>query len=231
MATRLYTSACSVLRQIETMEQSGTMKLATVPFYFFYATSLSSFTILRLLKASTAQYMDADAKDNLFLGVSILNKISTEANDGPARLSTVLSGLWNSEKAFKDPDGTEHLTLRIRTRLAMSPVFDCIWWWREEFGGQQGAYTLSDDQPLEDQRKLDTNLAQEGLALSAPNGPPATFPEVGPVNQLHDMSSFLDDHLLAEMGWNNSNSFMCPPIAGPYGTDWYSPTDVGAFAI
>jgi hypothetical protein len=45
------------------------------------------------------------------------------------------------------------------------------------------------------------------------------------------MSSFLDDHLLAELGWTNSNTFFYPPIAGPY-DDWYSPTgDVNGFAI
>jgi hypothetical protein len=47
------------------------------------------------------------------------------------------------------------------------------------------------------------------------------------------MSSFLDDHLLAELGWTNSNSFFYPtvPMAGPYDADWYSPTEVNGFAI
>jgi hypothetical protein len=124
------------------METSGGISFKSTPFYFFYATSISSFTILRLLKASTAQYMDENAKESFFLGVNVMKRLSTEANDGASRLSQTLTQLWNSEKAFKNPDGTEYTALRIRTRLAMSSVFDAIWWWREEFGGQQGAYTI-----------------------------------------------------------------------------------------
>lgn len=126
----------------------------TTPFLFFYATAISSFSILRLLKASTAQYMDDNAKEALFLGVNIMKRLSTETNDGAARLSQILTQLWNSEKAFKNPDGTEQTALRIRTRLAMSSVFDAIWWWREEFGGQQGAYTLgAETSTMNKQRK------------------------------------------------------------------------------
>jgi hypothetical protein len=149
MVTRLYTSACSVLRHIDAMDTANIISLQSTPFYFFYATSISSFTILRLLKASTAQYMDENAKESLFLGVNVMKRLSTETNDGASRLSRTLTQLWNSEKAFKNPDGTEHTALRIRTRLAMSSVFDAIWWWREEFGGQQGAYTVG----LESNRK------------------------------------------------------------------------------
>jgi hypothetical protein len=145
MITRMYTTANIVLRQIDRMDSSGILKLANAPYYYFYATTLASFTILRLLKASTAQYMDENAKEGFFLGVNVMKRLSTETNDGPAKIAQMLTQLWNSEKAFKDPDGTEHMALRIRTRLAMSPVFDSIWWWREEFGGQRGAYTVDDE--------------------------------------------------------------------------------------
>ena len=52
--------------------------------------------------------------------------------------------------------------------------------------------------------------------------------------QYQDMSSFLDDHLLAELGWTNSNNFLYPPapgIPGPYGADWYSPPEANGFSI
>lgn len=141
MITRMYTSAVAVLRHLDHLDNAGALKLGAAPFYCVYATSLASFTILRLLKASTANYMDENAKEDFFLGVNIMKRLSTENNDGPSRISMIMTQLWNSEKAFKNADGSEHLSLRIRTRLSMSPVFDCIWWWREEFGGQPGAYT------------------------------------------------------------------------------------------
>jgi hypothetical protein len=135
------------------MDSSGVIKLSNAPSYFFYATSLASFTILRLLKASTAQYMDENAKEGFFLGVNVMKRLSTESNDGPARIVMMLTQLWNSEKAFRNPDGTEHMALRIRTRLAMSAVFDSIWWWREEFGGMRGAYTDEEKPNLQQENK------------------------------------------------------------------------------
>jgi hypothetical protein len=146
MVTRAYSSACTVLRHIDRMDASGKYKLTATPFYFVFATSLATFTILRLLKASTAEYMDENAKESFILGVSLMKRLSTEPTDGPAKLARMLEDLWKSEKAFRNPDGTEHVALRIRTRLSMSPVFDSIWWWREEFGGQQGAYTGTNDE-------------------------------------------------------------------------------------
>jgi hypothetical protein len=229
MLTRLYTSACVVLRHIDRIDSSGTIKLANAPFYFFYATTLASFSILRLLKASTAQYMDENAKETFFLGVNVMKRLSTETNDAPSRISMMLTQLWNSEKAFKNPDGTEHMTLRIRTRLAMSPVFDSIWWWREEFGGEKGAYTQDDGvAPPPDDKTLviqeDSTFSRDQLefqGLAIPN------------QQVQDMTSFLDDHLLAELGWTNSSTFagFYPPVPAPYNADWYSPTDLNGFAI
>jgi hypothetical protein len=59
-----------------------------------------------------------------------------------------------------------------------------------------------------------------------------SFPTVGPQGQISDVTSFLDDHLLAELGWTNNATIFYPPIAtGPYGTDWYSPNDVNGFAL
>lgn len=228
MLTRLYTSACVVLRHIDRMDSSGIIKLSNAPFYFFYATTLASFSILRLLKASTAQYMDDNAKETFFLGVNVMKRLSSQTNDGPSRISMMLTQLWNSEKAFKDPDGSEHMALRIRTRLAMSPVFDSIWWWREEFGGEKGVYTKEEGVvPPPDDKTLvlledptfNKELDFQGPALQNQHS--------------QEMSSFLDDHLLAELGWTNSSNYpgFYTPIPAPYNADWYSPTDLTGFAI
>jgi len=147
MLTRLYSTACMVLRHIDQLSQSY-LKLATAPFFFTFAADIATVTILRLLKGPTAQYLDFEqAKEAFLLGVNIVKRTSIEANDMANRMVMILSQLWNSEKAFRNPDGTEHTALRIRTRLAMSPIFDAIWWWREEFAGQQGAYPVEPSHP------------------------------------------------------------------------------------
>jgi hypothetical protein len=49
--------------------------------------------------------------------------------------------------------------------------------------------------------------------------------------QYQDMTNFLDDQLLAELGWMNSSSYLYPTLPGPLNTDWYSPTNVTGFAL
>jgi hypothetical protein len=75
----------------------------------------------------------------------------------------------------------------------------------------------------------------EGLAITGGDGA-NEFNGVLAEAPTQDTSCFLDDHLLAELGWTSGTAnafFYPPPIAGPYGsTEWYnSPTDVNGFAI
>jgi hypothetical protein len=227
LLTRMYNCACLVLRHVDRMDNDGTIKLSAAPFYFIFAVSLSSFVILRLLKGSTASYLDVEnAKDTFFLGVNIMKRLSAESNDTPARLTMILTQLWNSERAFRNPDGSENTALRIRTRLTMSPVMDAIWWWREEFGGQQGAYTTT-----ESKVGITESAPAETTALNNVQGFngsafPAPYPEI---------TSFLDDQFLAELGWTSSSNYLFPPMVGTYGggpeNSWYSPTDVNGFAV
>jgi len=105
--------------------------------------------------------------------------------------------------------------------LAMSPVFDSIWWWREEFGGQSGVYTAPETKLgiIESAPPEATEINVSGFS----NAFPAQYPEI---------TSFLDDQFLAELGWTTSANYLYPPMVGPYGSDnWYSPTDVNGFAV
>ena len=52
-----------------------------------------------------------------------------------------------------------------------------------------------------------------------------------PVQPYQEFTNFLDDQLLAELGWTNSTNYLYPNIPGPIGTDWYSPTNVSGFAL
>jgi hypothetical protein len=226
LLTRMYNCACLVLRHVDRMDNDGTIKLNSAPFFFIFSVSLSSFVILRLLKGSTSSYLDVEnAKDTFFLGVNIMKRLSAESNDTPARLTMILTQLWNSERAFRNPDGSENTALRIRTRLTMSPVMDAIWWWREEFGGQQGVYTQPETKPgITESAPLEAAAVNNVQGFSGPAFS-APYPEI---------TSFLDDQFLAELGWTTSSNYLFPPMTGPYaaGSDnWYSPTDVNGFAV
>lgn len=73
--------------------------------------------------------------------------MSVQAGDVMSRSEGILTQLWASKNIFKRSDGSfDSLTLRCGSRLAMSVVYDCLWWWRSEFGGQQDPYEDNDSQ-------------------------------------------------------------------------------------
>jgi hypothetical protein len=80
-------------------------------------------------------------------------------------------------------------------------------------------------------------LTRAGLGLQEEptlEGSQDFLPMIQP-NQVQDMTSFLDDNLLAELGWTNSNFIYPPAISttatAPYNTEWFSPTELNGFAI
>lgn len=126
---------------IELDEASGILSYATL--YMFYGILSSAFTLLRLLKGNSFTHISENresSESTFFSAVNLLRKMSVENDDLPIRNSLALSQLWTSKNLFMRSDGSKSSALRIRSRLAMSPVMDCLWWWREEFRGQKDTY-------------------------------------------------------------------------------------------
>lgn len=71
------------------------------------------------------------------MAIDLMKRMSVAKDDIPKRCADILSQLWTSTKIFTRADGSRSPELRIRTRLGMSPVIDCLWWFREEFRGQE----------------------------------------------------------------------------------------------
>jgi hypothetical protein len=138
--THLYTTACLYLDLVNELDESMEITShATTTFQI--GTMLAGCTLIRLLKSNFSKYLDVDrSKAQFFLAVNLMKKFSIENNDGPAQVYVMLSQLWTSDRVFRNPDGTERPKLRIRSRLSMSLVTDCLWWWKEEFLGYPTAY-------------------------------------------------------------------------------------------
>jgi hypothetical protein len=108
------------------------------PIFIVNALVIACSSLLRLLKSVVARDLDVEqAKSSFFTGINLLNGIAVDPSDFPAKCSQAFSQLWSSPKAFRKADGTEHTTLRIRSRLVMAPPIDVIWWWRDEMGSEQ----------------------------------------------------------------------------------------------
>jgi transcriptional regulatory protein LEU3 len=108
---------------------------------------LAGFTILKISKCPIAPFLgQKDGERPYFATIVFLRKSSLENDDLYARGAMILTQLRTSHRIFKAADGTTNsLSLRIRTRLAMSVVFDCFWWWREEFQGKPSPFRGLED--------------------------------------------------------------------------------------
>ena len=142
---RLYTTARQLIGLVETLDKT-VEPAAYSTAYIYPAVVLAAVVLLRLLKHSVAKGRDQDdLKPTFFSALNLLKRMSIENNDGAAKSAIMLSQLWTSDRVFRNRDGTTNFELRIRTRLAMSLVYDCTWWWREEFGGQQNPYRRQEE--------------------------------------------------------------------------------------
>ncbi|EXJ63637.1 uncharacterized protein A1O5_11398 [Cladophialophora psammophila CBS 110553] len=190
----LCASCCQVIESFDNLDKSGQVCLAGAGLYFFYSLMVTSHVLLRLLKTSLSRYIDVErAKTALFLGISLHKRMSVQNDDLPARNGVALTQLWNSNRVFKRPNGTEVVALRIRSRLTGSVVLDGIVWWREEFGGFMGVYPP----PLGDNRTEDAS----GIEAANETNPTAQDDGSMPVATKPDYSTFLDDPMLTEFGW------------------------------
>jgi hypothetical protein len=139
---RLVNTACSVIEHMKVLFDRPETYVAS-PMFTTNAMILACASLLRLLKSSMGSKVDVErAKSYLFSGIATLKYAILDPNDMAAKCSLAMNQVWNSSKAFRKSDGTEYSTLRIRSRLVMSPVIDLAWWWREEFEPEEVAQRL-----------------------------------------------------------------------------------------
>ena len=117
------------------------------PVFIDRCITLAAFTILKIVRSSLLDHVDREAAEQAyFSAIHFTRRATLQSDDLGARGTTLLSQLWTSKNIFTYANGkVDGLRSRIRSRLAMSVVFDCFWWWREEFGGQPSPY--GDDGP------------------------------------------------------------------------------------
>ncbi|KIX07004.1 uncharacterized protein Z518_04980 [Rhinocladiella mackenziei CBS 650.93] len=208
----LCTASCQVIESFDNLDKTGQICLAASGIFFYFGLAWPCHTLLRLLKTSFSRYIDVErAKAALFLGISLHKRMSLQNDDLPARNGVALTQLWNSNRVFKKPNGSEAIALRIRSRLTGSVVLDGLVWWREEFGGFVGIYPppLTDNPsnpPGSDGSTTSNMNAANGSAASATIKP--------------DYSNFLDDPMLAEFGWPVGDDVLSGSLwaEGPLGT-------------
>lgn len=123
--------------------------IETCPAFLDRSVPLAAFAILKIMRSpALAQHVDLEQGERAYFAAILLSRRGSLQNDDlSARAVSILSQLWASRRIFRRADGTtQSLGTRIRSRLSMSVVFDCFWWWREEFGGQTSPYAQEPSQ-------------------------------------------------------------------------------------
>ena len=139
---QLYLTSCTIINLMHDMNASSAL-MSSSTLYMFHGLMLAATNLLRLLRGLLTQSPEESEKGEatFFQAVTLMKKMSVANDDIPARCADLLSKLWTSQRLFRRPDGTLAPELRIRTRLALSPLVDILWWFREEFKGHLNVYS------------------------------------------------------------------------------------------
>ena len=140
--------------------------LRFAPNYVLQMMLAAAVALLKLLNSFFADHVDRDAGEQLFWdAISAIREMSVKPNDLPQRLAEVFAQMWKADAekleaqraaAVVDesaagvgiggvdlgPNGDgsekldESLTLKRRSRMSVSHVFDAIWRWKDELQGK-----------------------------------------------------------------------------------------------
>ncbi|EED13666.1 C6 transcription factor (Leu3), putative [Talaromyces stipitatus ATCC 10500] len=194
--TRLTDTACSVIDHLRVLYDKPELYVCS-PIFITNALVSASAILLRLLKSSMSSKIDAEkAKISFFAGISLLKHMVLDAKDLASKCAIALTQVWNSPKAFRKADGSEYATLRIRSRLVMSPVIELACWWREEFEMDDDDDAANDNttNPAFGENEMQPNLTDT-------------------VNDLGTEFQFLNDEFLTDFEWAFDNEYLLPTEA------------------
>lgn len=206
----LCTASCQVLETFDRLDKSEHISLPASGIYFYHGIMVPCHILLRLLKTSFARYIDVErAKTSLFLGIRLNKRLSLQNDDIPARNAVALTQMWTSNRVFRRPNGTEAVALRVRSRLLASMILDGIVWWREESGAFMGVYpppiSRNGTNPQLIKHIGASQLTITEDAHGNDNGPAASangqMDPAMPILTKPENTNFLDDPMLAELGW------------------------------
>ena len=168
----MYNLACHAIETAQGIDSDGSLSNYSPTFVSRYL-HLCAFAILKIMRSHLSDSINAGrGRRAYFYVISFHRHQSIQNDDVESRATGILTQLWTSKEIFKRPDGSyDSLSLRCGSRLAMSVVFDCYWWWRSEFAGQPNPY---DDR--ESVGKIHLAFSIQGLStndiLKSSRGPP-----------------------------------------------------------
>jgi len=143
----MYSDACCLIESATELDEE--QELAEYgPTATGMMLNLAASIVLRVGRSHVSGQVDSKRGQKCyFLVIRLHKKHSVRSDDVVARATIILSQLWTSKLVVRQPDGTpDSLWLRCRSRLGLSLMYDCLWLWRQEFGGQPSPYDGVEDE-------------------------------------------------------------------------------------
>lgn len=172
-----------------------------VSHYILYNLLLALACLLRLTKTPATRFVDTEkATSHLARGIDLAKKMSTHNSDVCAKTARVMTQLSSSPKAFKKPDGTADLSIRVFNRFAAGVVADIFWRWMDLFDKHQKMFPVSDTYTVSDVQSNTVPAVPTIESSMEPSQVPST--NVGQYQQ-----DFFDEQLFAAFDWTLGDEF------------------------
>ncbi|KAJ9615859.1 hypothetical protein H2200_001936 [Cladophialophora chaetospira] len=158
---KAFATASEVIARISA-EDDASKFLLYAPVCIFHLLTVCAFLLLKILSSSYSQYVDFEAgKKSFNATVLALRRWSVANNDLSARIAEILALLWRGLDASSARSEVEP-ELRLHSRQTASLLWDGLWRWKEEFGGQAKAYpspsNASQYATIDDQTFIDSDF-------------------------------------------------------------------------
>jgi len=131
---RAYNLSQALISKIQEADQKTNL-MSYSPTSFYRLTTISALVILKIIKSSYSNFVDAESGKSAFnSAISLIRQSSVEDNDLPGRASKILTQLWGiqSQRYQRTEDEPR---IKLTTRSSASMLHDSLWLWRERFGG------------------------------------------------------------------------------------------------
>lgn len=140
--TNAYESATSYIQMVLDIDMNSNSLLLYCPTDILKTITSASCILIKVLNSSYAIHFDAMQGKSLFnSAILTIRSISLRKNDFPDRLAEVLARMWRAAGSGLPRDRSiagqhDPLELRIRSRMSVSHVYDCVWGWRRTLQSQ-----------------------------------------------------------------------------------------------
>ena len=140
--TNAYESAAAYIQTVLDIDMDSNALLQYCPSEIPKTLTSASCILIKIIHSSYAVHFNVIQGKSLFnSAILAFRAISLRKNDFPDRSAEALARMWRVAGSGMPRDGSissqlDPLDLKIRSRMSVSHVYDCVWGWRRTINSQ-----------------------------------------------------------------------------------------------